>query len=282
MRELNLDNMAEFLNTQEFRIDMFGSGSLSREYKRIGKLMIDFFYDEHTIKCIENNRKNQVGSSMYLNDKYVNVEFYKITLIDFEYLYPSITVKLYEENKIYFSVEEFGYLYTFLLKNKYKLYNHPNITEECKRGIRYMLFGLYGCSQVNGYICVSDIDLVTATHKEFVDNLYLGYNDDIIYLDIDIIYLKNRNPDIMKLIVDYGIPFEEDDVSGIFFQKKRYFSERSGVQKYHGLDINRNRTRLQDFYDSIDVFKYNLKIYQRREKLTKLKQKIKDGRIECG
>lgn len=196
-RDITIDNVVEFLILNRFDMDylerarnrgnyLYGFG-LS-DFNKIGIEFIKYFFNDYKVNdgFIDHDNDLIIGSFCKLEEHNREKMFYNFNLIGFTNLYPNLTIKLHEEGKLQYSIEEFGVLYKLIVQNKDIILSHPNMIEPDKYLLRLMINYLYLSSTRNTTdIRVNDINLIVDHSREFLINFSDKFNNNVIYIDTD-------------------------------------------------------------------------------------------------
>lgn len=279
IRELNIDNIVEFLNKQDpytNRTNGFPNMVLYSSYS-IG--IVKYFYgDDYTLVDFK-NLTNFKGSYCALKNDYIRKELYDTKRIQFVSLYPYITIKLFKEGKIKFNVKEYVNIYEYLVYNKHILKSNSNLSENGKTILNIIINLLFGVSTIYNIkkSCIIDYpNLVPDYLYEFLEKSFNKY-DEIIYIDTDQIHLKELSIDFIKELDEFELPYEiTTDINSMFLNKKRYVSQINGEIKLHGLSINRRSlSKPNSDHEIASIFEQKLKLLYRNKKINKLINGIK-------
>jgi|GEM_PF-4863574 len=227
-KELNLKNLAEIINEESFLspLNNFSKNpSLENYFICVQYLLDAFFYRVEFPNFIPN--RNWSGAFLYINPKFKNSLCKNIIQIEFERLYPCIISKLQKNKKINFSNPQFGLLYRYIVDNYIFLRNL--ITDDEKRVFLKKLINFtYGAiSSSKSRINVDNPYLVSEYVKSVFEDI-TEYDDNIIYMDTDIIYLKELTEEIKSKINSLELPYsvsntiQNEKFSGIFLSMKTY------------------------------------------------------------
>lgn len=166
--------------------------------------LLNNFFESRTKNIIYGNKTINNGIVKF-NGDYKGVEISDIKQLVFNSLYPSIIIRLINENKIKFNLEEYGIIYEFIVKNYNEMKN--NFTDEdIRMKWRVIKNSLFGCSNyfksiVNYSQNFKDGDndneynMVSSYMCNFFNNIYNKYEKYIIVINTDVIYYFNDIPD---------------------------------------------------------------------------------------
>ena len=217
-KEMTVENMVESLAKYKldlnflYGLDKVNKFKLVNWNQIIGDLLNEYFC-ELTIYNIPkyNDIKTEYCILNYFNELYKEIWVDNLIQISFNNLYPNIICKLLKDDKIKFSIKEFGNLFTFLTDNYSKI-NEYNIPKEIKLLWNIILNFTYGGMKNESCIIHMDQlfnydvtkykiidgkrvveDLIPFYTKGLFQKLQLKYPETIIYIEIDEIYLKGKS-----------------------------------------------------------------------------------------
>lgn len=272
--ELTIDNMINLLNQQNYTIEQLNNHNPNdpnrftiRHFNNVAMEMVNYFFENYTnveIKSLDSERF--LGSYTDINDKMKLKWMKDISYIEFESLYPNIIIKLWKENKLNFSVYEFGLIYTFLVKN-YKKAKNQNIKNESILLWKIMINFLYGVSN-NIYrknqIVIDNVDLIPNYTRETFQNLFQNHSDNVAYIDTDQIYLDYISPEIINnYIKPLGLPYViKHNIDCMFIEKKRYIMDEFGTLKVRGIqeyrsNYKKEKLRLKKINKIVSIIQNN-------------------------
>ena len=106
-------------------------------------------------------------------------------------------------------------------------------------------------------IQVDDINKIVLHYEEHLTNLFKDYPNHVIYIDTDVIYFDFLDNNIIdKYIKPLNIPYKiDDELCGIFFQKKKYLAHKSVTSR-----------------EAIGFTIYKSTFYKEKERIKKLKK----------
>lgn len=272
--ELTIDSIINLINQQNYPVEIFTSNTNDpnrftiHHFQRLCRILLDYHFENYEQIEIQNDL-NEFSGICLLNEKNTRNKWLQdISLIEFNSMYPNIIVKLWRENKIHFTIYEFGIIYEFILKNYKKIIHNSNINDSSKLAIKTLLNYLYGASAsiYPLFIKVSNIHLVSNYAKSNFNLLFEEQKDNVFYIDTDTIYLDLITPYILdKYIKPLGIPYDiEYNFDAMFNDKKRYIIDKNKSVKLHGIPIYRSKFKMEKM---------------RLNKIYKIKKIIKNNEI---
>lgn len=285
IREINIDNIVEFLNSQDYTMEKLNAYRIGyihnyfniKDFHDSSYNLISYFFDGYTEIKSEKNI-SAIGSRVRLNESKKDKILRGFNQLTFLSMYPNIIIKLYEQGEIVFSIEEYATLYKFIVNNKDDIINHFNISKESQYLLRGMINYLYGSSSIqHTKIYVSNIDKVVDYYRTIYKSLYEEI-EGIIYIEVDIIYFEDNVTDkVVEYLKILNIPYEiKKDINGYFIQKKKYMKEVDGEIKVYGFRYPRksfsgkHNNPYEKICESIDILKRELRF----KKIKKLKDKF--------
>lgn len=271
--ELTIDNMINLLNQQNYTVNQLTTNNMSdtdrfklQDFNNVAITMINYFFDSYTNIDIKPLNDVFLGTYIDINDKMKSKWMKDISYIEFESLYPNVIIKLWKENKLNFSVYEFGLIYTFLVKN-YKKAKNQNIKNESILLWKIMINFLYGVSN-NIYrknqIVIDNVDLIPNYTRETFQNLFQNHSDNVAYIDTDQIYLDYISPEIINnYIKPLGLPYIiKHNIDCMFIEKKRYIMDEFGTLKVRGIqeyrsNYKKEKLRLKKINKIVSIIQNN-------------------------
>lgn len=211
------------------------------------RMLNEFYPDNQFIGNFESNSLPVYGARVYLNEEFKTREQLRwvknITKLEFNKLYPSLMVQLYESGEMTFNNTKFGELYSFIIKNYSEIrryfynllpQNFLNVSHLLKFYINYT-YGVLG----NGrFIECNNLGLVTEKCRNMLDSINDRYSNNVIYIDTDTIffYKINQIPDVQEYLNQFDLEYElYDGYEGIFHERKRYIIYKDGQVQLHGV-----------------------------------------------
>lgn len=269
--ELTIDSIVNLINQQNYSVDKFTFDTTNpnrftiSDFQRLCRILLDYHFENYTQIEVENDLNEFSGICLF-NEKIANKWLENISVIEFNKMYPTIIIKLWKENKIHFTIYEFGIIYEFLVENYKQILKHVNITESSKLAVKTMINYLYGASAsvYPLFIKASNIHLVSNYAKEKLTNLFYNNVNNVFYIDTDTIYLDFITPDIIQdYIKPLQIPYSiERNFDVMFIAKKRFIIDRDKSLKKHGIPIYRSKfrfekNRMNKIYKLMDIIRNN-------------------------
>jgi len=247
--ELTIDNMVNFLNQQNYTTSQLTSTIYADpnrfrlgDFIKVSKVLLDHFFTDYKEEDFDLPPNYYQGSVILINEKMKLKWMKDISYIEFTSLYPNIIIKLnklWKENKLKFSVFEFGIIYTFLVENRKLISINPNIKEESKLLCKVMINYLYGASsgQHKFPTRISNVDSIPHYTRETLESLFEIHKDNIAYIDTDQIFLDFVSPEILdNYIKPLGLPYTiKHNIDCMFIEKKKYLMDELGTLKVRGI-----------------------------------------------
>ena len=285
-REINVDNIVEFLNSFNYSEEAFKVNRNHvncfkfRDYKVVTDMMVHHFFDTYTKIELDNYDINLNFSQIPLQlceDKIGKI-LKNVSKIEFTRMYPNIILNLYREGRIKFNVKEFFELYEFMVINQQDIEKHSDTVEVTKGLLRSIINMLYGAS-LHPETTLIRIDRPYKVIDYYKNNHIDLFNiySCIIQTDIDVIhYLNTPNNKVEEHIKELNIPYTiTHNLNGYFHQKKRYIIEDGEKIKVHGMNDPRTYKVIKE--NKVTEMVRNV-VNQMTFDLRKRKiEKIKDG-----
>jgi len=242
--DLTIDNIVLFLNglNEECPISDILSDprmlSLTNyktiNYKNIYDKLLEYFYNElTTVEIVDESDGKYHGAMVHINESIRGKWLSDIHMIDFHSIYPAIICKLFKLGKLKFNIIELGDVYCFLVQNKGYIKKHKHLTKISNallNGIINSFYGIIVTSYILGYECNDRNIMVDYTQEIFKS---LTKNEDIIYIDISVIYTKRLSTDIINMIEELDLVYNIKRIKkGYFIYKQKYLtiSDNDGVR----------------------------------------------------
>ena len=237
IREINVDNMVEFLNSRGCTEDDFGMVPYlqrpgAKFFRENTMALIDFFFDTYTEVDFKKGKGSYQGTPIFVREEIIQKPLRNLNQLSFYSFYPYIILKLYEEGEAEFSIKEYAELYSFMVKELVEIEDHPDIIDGSKYLLRFMKNYLYAASNIENHILklgVSNIDKVIHYYKDTLIELFYTF-PNVIYIDVDMIfYQPNDKYDVEEFIKPLDIPYGiKEDINGFFIAKKKYIADIDG------------------------------------------------------
>jgi hypothetical protein len=177
---------------------------------------------------------------LYVNDEYKDILLDDLIKVDINSLYPNILIGLFNEGLIDKKWETDINKTEWFLKNRSKLKLGDN-----NDYLKYKIHTNSLYSKIRTPLVVEYLHL-------FYSDLIEKYKNDIIYIDVDLIILKD-GVNIDKDLNLMNFNFSKSKVDNFYFtNKKRYVIYSEGVLEHRGFkdDINK-KNLLQDIKSEI-------------------------------
>jgi hypothetical protein len=290
IREINIDNMVEFLNSRDYTIPHLTNNSWQnsnrfglKDYENLINDLILYFFDSYKMNKLDRNlTERYYGAPVNINETKRDKILRGVSELSFISMYPNIIVNLCDKKEILFSINEYAEIYKFIVLNHNEIEKHPKSKEENKYILRIIKNYLYMSSNTPiSKIYVTNINYIIEYYKDIMNYLSTTYND-IIYTDTDVIYFEYSFTDKLKEIVNtLNIPYEiKNDVNMYIFAKKKYIYEINGEIKVKGLEhpntIRKRRRglKISDQTKKVDEIVNKFEQESRYKKIQKLKEKM--------
>ncbi len=239
---LTVDIIVKLLNQQQYTIDNFDVNSINKnrvslnDFNKVFSIIINYFFESYKIFNIEIIDDLEYPNNIILNDKMKNHWHTNISKISFNNLYPNIISKLWKNNELKFNINEFAIIYSFMVENIDEIKNHKDMNEVSKLLFNFLIYYTYGALTTTlSKFYVDDHYQIKKYTNLLFRNFIKNYNDNIIYIDTDIIYLDFLNKNIKYELNQLEIPYEiEFGINGIFFDKKKFILDSSNTCKVKG------------------------------------------------
>jgi hypothetical protein len=128
-------------------------------------------------------------------------EMYKITIVEFGRLYPTIYYDAFKSDKFSIDISGFSEMYCWLFDNMHKF---KHINNKAWRNCRYIINGLYGILWSKKRLLMVNQDLcpINVFMKDFAKLIY--DSDNVILQNVDLVMLRGENcSDLLKRISIY-------------------------------------------------------------------------------
>lgn len=255
-KELTVKNIIGVLGKQDVTIiDKF---DVDKWHLLIDNLLNEFFENK-----TKNRSKRPYGIPLNyrgfceFNKKYENIWVDNFNRITFKFLYPNIIIKLLDEGKIKFNIEELGILYKFLVLNYNNVKDLFNIDKE-KCLWKVIMNSMFGASKfwkalfyyfqfVDDNIIYNKNDevddLVTHYTETIFNKILYKYSNDIITIQTDqIYYISDIDSDFYNELDKLGIKYYIDyNYEGIFKGKHNYLIQDKTNKKIIRDSIHRKK-----------------------------------------
>ena len=263
--ELNIGNIISILekNFHQYHNLPLPYGMTTHVYNDIIEKLLNTFFNYKSVDLdidTEIYKYHYNQGTVYI--KHENIYIENGFKIEFNSLYPNLIIKLWESGEINFNIYEFGILYSFLVKNYTKV-KKLDVNENIKVLWRKIINYTYGILININYspIKCDYIFLVTSYMFNFYNDLRVKYNDLLLYIDTDVMYLDYITNDLLYDIKNINIPFEiESYLNFYLIDKKKILVIRGDV----------------DALGRINKYKSNYELEKNRlKKIKKLKNDFK-------
>jgi hypothetical protein len=177
---------------------------------------------------------------LYVNDEYKDILLDDLIKVDINSLYPNILIGLFNEGLIDKKWEKDINKTEWFLKNKINL----KIADK-DNYLKYKIHTNLLYSKIRTPLVVEYLHL-------FYSDLIEKYKNDIIYIDVDMIILKD-GVNIDKDLELMNFNFSKSKVDNFYFtSKKRYVIYSEGLLEHRGFEDNINKKNLlQDIKSEI-------------------------------
>ena len=285
IREINVDNIVEFLNSRNYSSAYLTNMTYSypgrfnlKDYENLIDELIRHFFDGITYITGEQFTE-YIGGPICENKSTMGKVLRNVNELTFISMYSNIIINLYDRGEIDFSVKELPELYKFIVRNQNDIKKHPNAKEECTYLVNLIKNYLYGSStNKNSKIYITDIDKVVKYYKDIYK--LLPEIDGFIFADVDQLYFEDfATEQIESIIKELDIPYEiKGGVSFCYFNTRRYVSVVDGNIKVRGYDYPgkpnfRNRKNSEQ-YEMVKEIVENFEKEIRYNKIKRLKELI--------
>jgi len=282
IREINVDNIVEFLNSKDYTIDYltnrlstFGAYRFNlKDYRLLVNDLVRYFFSDVTYTSHERTI-DYVGAPICENKDNLDKVVRNANELTFLSMYPNIILNLYDRGEVEFNIVEFPELYRFFVNNQNEIERHPESKKENKWLVRLMKNYLYGSSANKlTKVYVTNIDKVVEYYKETYGQL--TDIEGFLYADVDILYFENSAKDkILEIANSLDIPYEvKEDISFCYFNTRRYVSVVDGKIKVRGYDYpgkpNFRNRKSSPQYEKVKEIVNKFEIEVRQHKLDKL------------
>lgn len=285
IREINVDNVVEFLNTQKYSLEYMMGMSFTyskrfnlTDYQKFIDELVRYFFSGVTYVDLP-RRMDFLGSPMIHKEEIVNKIFKNVNELSFIHMYPNIIINLYNKGEVEFNVVELPDIYTFVVKNKNEIQNHPNIKEESKKLTNLIINYLFGSSfNQKTKIYITEIDKVIEYYRGVYEKIF--DINGFLYANLDELYFEDS---VKEQVLDYvnklDIPYEIKECSNFcYFDRRRFVRVVDGDIKVMGYDYpgkpNFRKRKDTEQYKYVKKVVNKFEIELRQDKIKKLKQKI--------
>lgn len=184
--------------------------------------------DKSNNELSANEIPNNISENVYLNTLYYEKVCLNIKLLTFNSLYPTILIKLIDNNIIKMENNNYYTIFKYLYVNRTKFKTSNNYIV-VKLFINYFYGILAGDERHYNKINCKNFHHFDYYKYLLYNTIKKQLNDDLIYFDTDVIYYKGDHQ------FNFGIPFEIEDVQEfLIFRKKKYIEKIDNVTRFHG------------------------------------------------
>lgn len=203
--------------------------------KIISNINISDYYIEpnpnniEKIKILRNSNlnKNITRSNIYLNDNYIEKNIKNIKKFSFISLYPTLIIKLIDNNIIKINRNDYYTIFKYLVNNRNYFKNKSSYVI-----VKIIINYFYGIlvSKKQNKIILQNFEEFDNYKYHMYDNIKTILKDDLIYLDTDQFYYIDNNYNI-----DFNIPYEIEDVSSFkIYRPKKYIEVIDNIITHKG------------------------------------------------
>lgn len=216
---LTVENLSSLFNKEIDCFENFNKNFTLQNYNECVKFLLNYFFTGEILSSFYINRDNIKGGYFYSNLKFVNKFVKNCDVIEFTSLYPNIISKLQKSGDIEFSNKNFGVLYSFIVDNYIELKQNLNISKKefLKRFINFTFGAMCNNSSI---VNAKNIEIVPVYTKKIFDDIKEDKNN-IIRIDVDVIYLKTISIDILKKLSELNLDYTSKNESIIFLDYRR-------------------------------------------------------------
>jgi hypothetical protein len=186
-------------------------------------------------KKLDNRSNSEIVSdylaeNVYLNDFYAEKVCLNIKKLSFYSLYPTILIKLVDNNIIKMD-KNYYTVFKYFVKNRGKFRENMDNYIVVRMFINYFYGIIYGDTK---YKTIKKLNCENFHNFEYYkfflyNNIKKQLNNDLIYFDIDEFYYKGDHQ------FNFDIPYEIENVDEfVIFKKKKYIEKITNTNKYRG------------------------------------------------
>ncbi len=242
---LTVDNIITVLNQQNYIVEQFTNNVnvpnrfKLDDYNKVVTDLLNYFFIDYSTEHIECS-DILYGTLVLINEKIKYKWLENFSLVEFKSLYPNIISKLWKNNEIKFNIYEFGILYSFMVDNFKIIMNNSRLTDVSILLFRHIINFTFGATIPNKFnrsiILMSDHEKIVSYNNKTFTDIFENNQHNVFYIDCDSIYLDYLSPEIMSKINELNLPYKiENNLNGIFMEKKRYLIQKDNIIKPRGL-----------------------------------------------
>jgi len=177
---------------------------------------------------------NLANNNCWLDDYFTNKLYRNLTLIDFNSLYSALIVQLYNKGLMPDSDEDYIKKIKFFLENKDEIKkNDPKEYYDLKVFTNSYWGNIL--SRYNPKNAHYVTDYLNAFYKELINN----NPDNIVYADVDSIFIQNMNQDIIDRVNELGISYDSNTIDYFYIisKKRLCYTDENNFIKTRGISI---------------------------------------------
>lgn len=185
------------------------------------------FYREQKNKKKLGYQLQSLPPNIYLNEKYIEKICKNIKLFSFNSYYPTLIIKLIDNNILSINNMEYYTIFKYIFSNKEYFKNKESYIV-AKVFINYF-YGILGSDKITQIYSKNFENF--EKYKYLITNYIKNYlKNDLIYFDTDCFYYFDKNYKF-----NFEIPHEIENVKDfIIFRKKKYIELIDNNLHYHG------------------------------------------------
>ncbi len=192
------------------------------------------------LEQVDQNKSTPVMATCHINNpKYNTLRIKKdLIQIDFNSLYPNVLIKMYDEGLLPLEKDNIDNI-RYLIENREEIKKDDDKYYQLKVTVNSYWAKLYRRDPSKANIAVEYL-----TH--FYNELLYKHNDNIIYIDADMIIIEKLD-NIIEDIEELDIPYTIKDINYFYLMsKKRYAYIDKGKLIIKGYSPSRDHKTIQD------------------------------------
>lgn len=198
------------------------------------------------LEQVDQNKITNATATCYINKPRYNTLTIKKNLvqIDFNSLYPHILIQMYDEGLLPLEKDNIDNI-RYLIENREEIKKNESNYYQLKVTVNSYWANLYRRD-------ITKANIVVEYLTKFYNELLYKHNDNIIYIDADMIIIEKLD-NIIEKIEELNVPYNITDINYLYLMsKKRYaYTDNNGRIIIKGYSPSRDHKNIQELESMI-------------------------------